>query len=362
MLDGGLASAQSENPVPAGEALRNRLFAFSTVSGSSVGAVMATAAMAASAEKQPCTRQSPLWYGATGPIRTWRDCLESLMAGDFLTPIFTGFVFHDVLRFIGWQDRGVLLEHSLEDQFKTLIGHPPSTPDAACTGDLRCPFMALRPNQSRWLPILVLNSTSVTTGQRIIMTSLERDYQSVAAKCPLEPRLDKTPLCPLFESGKMLREWLTPPEDFKLSTAAHNSARFPLLSPPGELHDGKGQLVDWIVDGGYFENLGVQTATEIAEAITAVDGNLKPFILVITNDPTLRYGIKERSRMRKENEKERVAPTIDLSRLPQRSQTDVTEPPATSSLIMDADSARSRPRFRNEAARHSEIIPPTVPR
>jgi hypothetical protein len=27
-----------------------------------------------------------------------------------------------------------------------------------------------------------------------------------------------------------------------------------------------------------------------------------------------------------------------------------------------ADSDRSRPRFRNEAARHSEIIPPTVPR
>jgi hypothetical protein len=27
-----------------------------------------------------------------------------------------------------------------------------------------------------------------------------------------------------------------------------------------------------------------------------------------------------------------------------------------------ADSGRSRPRFRNEAARHSEIIPPSVPR
>src|SRR5215831_3924358 len=27
-----------------------------------------------------------------------------------------------------------------------------------------------------------------------------------------------------------------------------------------------------------------------------------------------------------------------------------------------ADSGRSRPRFRNDAARHSEIIPPTVPR
>ncbi len=340
MIDGGLASAQSENPVPAGEALRNRLFAFSTVSGSSVGAVMATAAMAASPdEKQPCTGKSPLWYGATGPIRTWRDCLEALMAGDFLTPIFTGFVFHDVFRFIGWQDRGVLLERSLEDQFKTLIDrHPPPTPEAPCAGDLRCPFMALRPGESRWLPILVLNSTSVATGQRIIMTSLDPHYQSVVAKCPLEPRLGTNPDCPLFESGEMLRERLAPLEgahaldDFKLSTAAHNSARFPFLSPPGELHNGRGELVDWIVDGGYFENLGVQTATEIAEAITAVDGNLKPFILVITNDPTLIYGRKERSRM---SRIEKVAPTVDVRSLPQRSQTDVTQPAATSSVIMD---------------------------
>ena len=28
----------------------------------------------------------------------------------------------------------------------------------------------------------------------------------------------------------------------------------------------------------------------------------------------------------------------------------------------NANSGRSRPRFRNDAARHSEIIPPTVPR
>jgi hypothetical protein len=30
-------------------------------------------------------------------------------------------------------------------------------------------------------------------------------------------------------------------------------------------------------------------------------------------------------------------------------------------LHMSADSDRSRPSFRNEVARHSEIIPPTVP-
>jgi predicted acylesterase/phospholipase RssA len=341
MLDGRLVDSRSGNSDLSGTALQDRLFAFSTVSGSSIGAVMATAAMAASPDgKQPCTGKSPLWYRASGPIETWRDCLEALMAGDFLTPIFTGFVFHDVLRFIGWQDRGALLERSLEDQFKVLIDRgSPSTSRAPCTGDLGCPFMALRPRQSYWLPILVLNSTSVETGQRVITTTLERHFQATAADCPLEPRWHKNPRCPLFESVKTFHELLEPigdahaPNDVKLSTAAHNSGRFPLLSPPGEIRNGKEELMDRIVDGGYFENLGVQTATELAEAITAVDADLKPFLLVITNDPTLRYERKEQERV---DAGAAIARAKTSKRRP-LSQTDVTQPsPAvTSSFVMN---------------------------
>jgi hypothetical protein len=34
--------------------------------------------------KQPCAERDPdLWYGET--INNWRDCVEALMAGDFLT-------------------------------------------------------------------------------------------------------------------------------------------------------------------------------------------------------------------------------------------------------------------------------------
>jgi predicted acylesterase/phospholipase RssA len=339
MLDGGLANHRPGTADLSGEALRNRLFAFSTVSGSSVGAVMAAAAMTASPDgKQPCTGKSPLWYGAGAPIDSWRDCLEALMAGDFLTPIFTGLVFHDVLRFIGWKDRGALLERSFEDQFKELVERgPSSTPAAPCTGDLGCPFMALRPTQTHWWPILILNSTSVETGQRIITTTLERHFQSAVAPCPLEPRLDKDPGCPLFESSRTFHELLGSsenahaPNDVKLSTAAHNSARFPLLSPPGEIRNEKEELVDRIVDGGYFENLGVQTATELAEAIAAVDSDLKPFLLVITNDPTLSYERKEQARLAAEATRIQA----EMRKLPQRSQSDVTQArgSATSSIM-----------------------------
>ena len=39
------------------------------------------------------------------------------------------------------------------------------------------------------------------------------------------------------------------------------------------------------MDGGYFENFGAQTATELAKAMMAIDPRLKPFILVLSNDP-----------------------------------------------------------------------------
>jgi hypothetical protein len=50
---------------------------------------------------------------------------------------------------------------------------------------------------------------------------------------------------------------------------------------------------------------------------------------VITNDPTLSYGRKERSRLAA------AAPEIDPRSLSQRSQIDAAQTPATSSFIMD---------------------------
>jgi hypothetical protein len=45
------------------------------------------------------------------------------------------------------------------------------------------------------------------------------------------------------------------------------------------------QVIDRILDGGYFENYGALTAQELAEAIRAVEPDLHPFVVVISNDP-----------------------------------------------------------------------------
>lgn len=215
------------------------------------------------------------------------------MSGDFLTPAFIGFVFRDPLRFLaplGWPDRGALLERAWEEQFAALIDPAKVTGDGLrCVGSLACPFMTLRPTPENWLPLLVLNGTSVGNGQRIVTTVLDGDYQPRAGSaCPLAPRA--APPCPLFSRTFMFHDLLqgSAPvrlDDVRLSTGAHNSARFPLLSPPGAIRDSGNRVVDRIVEGGYFEDFGAQTAAELAVAMRAVEPDLAPFVVVLSNNP-----------------------------------------------------------------------------
>jgi hypothetical protein len=307
-------------------AVRNRLFAISGVSGGAVGAVMTVAAIASAdaTMKQPCAQPKPaLWYGRF--IANWRDCLEALMAGDFLTADMFGLVFRDNLQFGGWADRATLLEQSWEHRFAEVMKSGDDWP-AKCPRDLRCPFLTATPQLGQWLPLLVLNGVSAQTGRRIITTPLALDYNP-HGDCPFRrPRMDAlfdSPLstvqpvgCPLFiESvtfhdllwnriepdwiGRLQRllVWdyireqlpsLFAPrmlDDVRLSTAAHNSARFPIISPPGSIRNRTHRIVDYIVDGGYKENYGALGAIELVQAIRAVEPRLAPFVLILSNDP-----------------------------------------------------------------------------
>jgi hypothetical protein len=265
---------------------------------------MTVAAMAASPDrKEPCRAGAArLWFANAAPfnreVTSWRDCLENLMSGDFITPVFVGLMFRDSVRFFQLPDRGSLLETAFEKQFARSLKRGAAA-DCGERAGLECPFMSLRPTESRWLPLLVLNGTSVGSGQRILTTTLENTYEP-RDRCPY-PAQDGG--CHIFVSAFRFHHLLqtgeaaakTPDQqsvgrklrDVRLSTAAHNSARFPFVSPPGEIYGADNQVVDRLVDGGYFENFGAQTATELAEAIVAIDPMLKPFVLVLSNDPTV---------------------------------------------------------------------------
>jgi hypothetical protein len=227
------------------------------------------------------------------------------MVGDFLTPTFLGLSFHDMIPFGPWQDRAAIIEQSWERHFaKAMEGSAANGGKLPCPADLRCPFYSLQPRSDLWLPILILNGVSVTTGQRIVTTQLSPQY--FAADCHSSVSESG---CALFAQTwffhQFLRDTTTSNDwraklqrsatgaylasratsDIQLSTAAHNSARFPIVSPPGNIRNRAHYLIDRIVDGGYMENFGVLTAFELVQAIHAVRRELRPLVLVISNDP-----------------------------------------------------------------------------
>jgi hypothetical protein len=82
--------------------------------------------------------------------------------------------------------------------------------------------------------------------------------------------------------------------DVAISTAINNTARFPYLEPFGEMLSASGQQVGSLVDGGYFENEGLQTALELAEWLAAQSATLgrgvEPVIVQATGDGEANVG------------------------------------------------------------------------
>jgi hypothetical protein len=73
--------------------------------------------------------------------------------------------------------------------------------------------------------------------------------------------------------------------DIRLSTAASLSSRSPFVTPHANIRDGSAQVVDSVVDGGYFDNSGLVSALEIAAGLKTIDNRLQPYILQISNEP-----------------------------------------------------------------------------
>jgi hypothetical protein len=204
----------------------------------------------------PCPQTAfPLWWGIE--IGNWRDCFEALTSGDFLTPVFIGFAFHDMVRFGPWRDRAAILEEAWERRYEKLITRTdqPRQKDR-CFG-LPCPFLTVRPVKGHWIPLLVLHGTSEAKGGRIVTTVLAPTYRpDTRAPCPTFHRLESKPgeCAVLAQTDDFHADLLhdsTPPkgwlanvqrrllsdyrkkrnlDDVRLSTAAHNSARFPITN------------------------------------------------------------------------------------------------------------------------------------
>jgi hypothetical protein len=71
--------------------------------------------------------------------------------------------------------------------------------------------------------------------------------------------------------------------DLRLSTTATMSARFPVISTQGVIRGLDGNIVDSIVDGGYFENDGLATAADVVRELQA--RGLHPLVIQTVSEP-----------------------------------------------------------------------------
>jgi hypothetical protein len=250
------------------------VFAISSVSGGSLGTAAYLALLAALAPSQRC---------AGGPTPQRPDRLVQLASTDWaqdaLGPLLAGALLLDPPRAIlspfaaaAWfstgrqprgGDRAEAFERGVERQWRVAArpdgGDPPTN-----FGE---PFLSLfydangiRPG----MPIWIANGTDARTGNRLITVPF-----SPQGAWPLEAAEDA--LAALDS-------------DVPISTAINNTARTAYLEPGGALlrvqHPEedraypRASVGEDVIDGGYFENEGLETALELAEWLRTVGPGL----------------------------------------------------------------------------------------
>ena len=242
--------------------LNRNVFAISSVSGGSVGAsVYASLVRDASRGSLECAK------GMNPEQKFFATCTRQFMEDDFLSPVLAKMVAPDFLQAFlpfPWSqlDRSTALEGSWESSYHKLTG------DSTLSGR----FLALYDSaQPAAVPALFLNTTHVETGRRYIMASLTRGDSAQRFRESHQNMHDSEDLLRLLGS------------DLKLSTAAHNSARFTYVSPPGRIQRNDTLEFGHVVDGGYFENSGLATLREVLEALPA--DRSQAIVLYLCNDP-----------------------------------------------------------------------------
>ena len=230
------------------------VFAISGISGGSLGSSIFagllqdpknSASLANGPDIIPCKTSD----GTMGPLETAAD---RILSHDLLAPLVAATLVKDVpQRFWPWPISSFDRARALEDGVKAAWereGQTPGIMDMAVSD-------AWSPDAD--VPALVLNTTHVETGQRV-------------ATSPIS-------LVGSGTSALSTRRFLEDDKDLSLVSAAVLSARFTYITPAGTLYlnsdfaeEGTHSVKVRFVDGGYFENSGVDTAMDIVEAVRPI--------------------------------------------------------------------------------------------
>lgn len=245
------------------------VFAISSVSGGSLGALGYSGWVAS----------HPI---GTGPCRYDADARrrfdQDFAGADYLSPAVAGLLYPDLIqRFL---PVGVLPDRagSIEEAFtlswrKAMQADPwPCSRGAASRfafdQDMLTFWREALTGRAPWVPIALLNGTLVESGKRIITAPVQ-----------IEPAV--------FEDSHDFFNTFGASVDS--STAVMNSARFPIVSPAATVHLSNpvshNSGTYHIVDGGYFENGGLETAYDLARYLRTELKVARPILIVeINND------------------------------------------------------------------------------
>jgi hypothetical protein len=255
------------------------VYAYSGVSGGSLG----VAAFEAQRVTAPKHASCEAWRGQQA---------RQFLGQDFLGSVIGSTIFAEPLQRLFFWNTGSDRGSVLADAWTTAWDES----HAAAKGAFARPFLEVfdtKPTGDLVRPALFINATRVETGQRAVATNVQ---------IPL-PDIDD-----IFRISSLKRDNRLETHGLSVADTVLNSARFTYVSPAATVwgcfrsqsptttsdacsEDGvRHQLWGRLVDGGYFENSGLATLTEVMRELGVSDRKLQGYsgnpvyYIVITND------------------------------------------------------------------------------
>jgi hypothetical protein len=250
----------------------HHVFAVSAVSGGSIGASLFSA-LVKERKTQLGAYQAPI--AAADGARWFETHASAFLDNDFLATVTAATLFRDtVARLIPclagslWHfrlcptahlDRARAFEATLELTWDAQFG--------AKANPFRDSF-ARHWDPAGDSPALLLNTTEVETGDRVVLAPFRLENEDVPSLVSLAGR--------------------APTLHIALSTAAGLSARFPGIGSAGWYHaqTAGGKAKRRLVDGGYFDNSGVSMALDVISIIQRQRPHVKLILVALTGADT----------------------------------------------------------------------------
>jgi hypothetical protein len=233
---------------------RSNIFLASGISGGSLGLAVDHARYA----------------GAGGPVPGYEAMLDTGLAADFLAPDIAALVLRDgpsaLLHTTAWTDRAAVLEDAWAQGFTDAGGAAPGLDGRFLAG-------AAPDSGPTRFPLLLLNSATIEDRCRLAVTPLDLSPPAEGRSCVADPFRTGAQADSVVSRTKEITDYVCPGQDLRLSTAALLSARFPFVSPYGQLNpcrdatDAPSLPTSFAVDGGLVESSAAGPVPDVLNAL-----------------------------------------------------------------------------------------------